>query len=460
MIPIDRRQFLGLGATTAALALAGCSESTDTSPSYTDWIPTQNEAALTAYIDFNVAKKTSKIDPILPLFLPASDVSTSTELVPNVSELDRIDEPLLRLPLQTGGRVIGVSALWLAASGLSYLIAPGNPAQGVTELFRANNTAVGTGDIDTDRADESLREGREDFLGKIKFEVLREDDEYTIYTPTTDVEGIVAVSESAVLMSDSQTELKTVIETKRREHDRAVQTSDAFEWLFDAAGSADMLVGWLGPVALEEFYWGEMEADPATDVVTQEKDVLSSVTFAPETREVTANLALNNSDGATISSSALATQLGIDRDAVSFADEDGRVSATTTYTDDELDIQFVEPTETPRTTTAPAGEDLPQEVAAAVPEDAFEFEYKEDEGVVRVNFVKEFEADKVTVQAVESRSEASTTTPEPISYLNVYLAAGGDEVVVTVTVDGVTGEVARRSFGGTTSSADGTTVRP
>jgi hypothetical protein len=123
-----------------------------------------------------------------------------------------------------------------------------------------------------------------------------------------------------------------------------------------------------------------------------------------------------------------------------------RLSAEATYQEDVVNVDFVErqtPTQTP---TIPDGEDVPQKVAEAVPENAFSFSYKEDKGIVRVNFDKEVEADKVTVRAVNSDSETSSTTPEALTYLTVYLGSGSDEVVVIVTVDGSSGEVARKQF--------------
>jgi len=452
MTDLDRRQFLGFGAASLAVALGGCSGLAGSDSSFTDWVPASGAGTLTAYVDFTVAQKSSKIDPILPLFLPGGNVSSSADLVPDLSALDEVDEPLLRLPLQTGGQVIGVSTLLFAASGLSYLVAPSAPAEGVTELFRANHTVIGTGDIDVQRANEALRTGDSDFLGEVEFEAVTDYGGYTVYTPTADVEGAVAVNEGAVLLAERQSQLQTVIDTRGGTAERAVDSSATFEWLFEVAGSADMLVGWLAPVQLEGFYWGPLEADPASDIVTQDKDVLSSVTFSPETQEIAATLALHDEDMGMLSSSELESQLMVDEREITVDEELDRVSATTTYTDEALDLQFVEPTDPPPETTAPGGDDLPPPVAEAVPANAFEFEFNEDTGVVRVNFVKEFEADRVTIRAVGTESEASTTTPRPVSFLSVYIAEGGDEVVVTVTVDGVTGEVARKSFGGPTST--------
>jgi hypothetical protein len=123
-----------------------------------------------------------------------------------------------------------------------------------------------------------------------------------------------------------------------------------------------------------------------------------------------------------------------------------RLSVMTALTDDSVDIDFVQSTEPTPEPTAQIGRDLPEEGADAVPDDAFEFSYREDQGVVRVNFVKAVDADEVTVRAVEADSEASTTTPGVVSSLTVYVASSGGEVAVTATVDGVSGEVAREEI--------------
>ncbi|MFD1588190.1 hypothetical protein ACFR9U_14505 [Halorientalis brevis] len=445
MPPCNRRRFLTLGTTTVATALAGCWGTTD-SLTYADWIPATDGSILTAYLDLTISQKSSQIDPLLPLFLPSKDSSSATGVAPDFSALNQIDEPLLRLPLQTGGQLIGVSGLSLTASGLSYLVDPTQPTEGVTELFRVNDTVVGTGTIDVSKADESLRAGREDFLGEMKYDVVSEGGNYTIYQPTLDVTGAVAVSESAVLVSDSQRKVQTVIETWQGTHDRAVEENDTVKWLFDTIRSGDMVVGWLGPVHLQDFYWERMDAEPATEIVSQKDDVLSSVTFSPEGRRITAELALQDDGIASLTERQLQTKLGISGTETEMAIDGTRLSATTSYTDDDLDIEYFERTEpTPETTETP--QKSPSEAAAdAIPDNAFEFSHDEDKGTVRVTFAKKFDADKVTVKAVESDSEASTTTPDPVSYLNVYLAPDGDEVVVTVTVDGETFEVARKVF--------------
>ncbi|MFD1588426.1 hypothetical protein ACFR9U_15695 [Halorientalis brevis] len=445
MSPHTRRRFLALGAATTVGALAGCWGTTETA-TYADWLPATDDPMLTAYIDLTFSQKTSKIDPLLPLILPSSDDSNPPGIAPDLSALDRIDEPLLKLPLQTGGQVIGVSAISFAASGLTYLIDAAQPTQGVTELFRVNDTVVGTGDIDVTKADESLRAGGTDFLGEIRFEVVTDGDEYTLYEPKPDVSQFVAVSESSVVLSESRTNVETVIDTGQGDHDRAVEQQNTVEWLVDTAGTGDVVVGWLGPADLDGYYWRSSDADPPTAVVSQRDDVCSSVTFSPEDKRITADLALRSDTVSQSTTGRLKTQLGIAGADASLSTDGDRLSATSTYADSDLDIDFVRQTATPEETTAPERPPGSRSKPDAIPDNAFEFSYKEEKGTVRVNFVKAVEADEVTVRAVNSGSETSTTTPGVVSYLTVYLASDGDEVVVTVTVDGVSTEVARKQF--------------
>jgi len=442
MPSLDRRRFIELGTTATAAAFAGC-WGTSQSPTYTDWIPAAGESTLTAYLDLTVSRRTSKIDPVMPMFLPSSDDTSPSQFTPDLPAADEVDEPLLALPLRTGGALIAVSGLSLVVAGLGYLIDLEAPADGVTELFLANGTTIGTGEIDVARADDALRRGREGAFGDIAHEVVDEAGEFTIYEPTSDADAAVALSDAAVVVSDARSNVRTAIETWRGDRSRAVDDDETFEWVSNTAGSGDLLVGWVGPVELADYYWGSENPDPATDVVTQQASVLSSLTFAPESKEVRTDLALQSDDVPALSQSQLETQFELSGDRSSITIDGDRVSATTTFTEDDLDIDFVQPTETPTPTPVQSGADVPEEVANAVPDGAFEFTYKEAQGTVRVDFVKEVTADEVTVRAVETESETSTETPAVVSYLTVYVASGGDEVVVTATVDGVTGEVAR-----------------
>ncbi|MFD1588480.1 hypothetical protein ACFR9U_15985 [Halorientalis brevis] len=439
---LNRRRFIELGTTATAAALAGCWRTNQT-PSYTEWIPATAGSTLTGYIDLTVSAKTSKIDPVLPLILPSSDDTTSAQFTPNLSGLDEIDDPLLKLPLKTGGQVIATSALSLVVSGLGYLIDLQTPSEGVTELLIANQTTIGTGEIDVARADKSLRNGREGAFGEINHETVSETGEFTIYEPSTDVDAAVALSDSGVIVADTRSKVRTAIETWRGNRNRAVDDNDTYEWLSNTVGSGDLLVGWDGPVQLADYYWESEDPSLVTDIVTQQVDVFSSLTFAPESRKIRTDLALQSDDVERMSRAQLKAQFGMSKKQGSLSINGNRLSVTTTLSEDDLDVDVVQSAETTAEPTVQSSNNQPEKISEAIPDNAIEFSHRAEQDLVRVNFVKEFDADKVTIRALESGSETSTTTPRSVSYLTVYAASGGDEVVVTATIDGVSGEIAR-----------------
>jgi hypothetical protein len=167
------------------------------------------------------------------------------------------------------------------------------------------------------------------------------------------------------------------------------------------------------------------------------------VDFAPDENEMVAELALRDDELDGSGSDRLESELGTSSDDTSVTAGEGRFSATGTYTGDVFDIDFSQPSKTPVATEQVPSGDPPQAVADAVPEDAFEFTY-ENERRVKVGITADLAVDEVTVRAVESDFESSTTTPQSGLYFYIYPDPEGDEIVVTATVDGETGVVARR----------------
>lgn len=442
---VTRRRLLELGAAGTVAALGGClGGGGDGEPTYTDWIPASDGRLRVAYADLAVSRDASSIDPLLPLALPSDGGSEPAQFAPQLSGVDDLTDPMLGLPLRTGRSILAAAALSIAVAGLEALVDPA-ASTGITELYFVDETAVGTGEIDTERAHESLRAGTEGPFGELRFEVVDDGGEYTTYEPAGEPTAAVAVSDSAVLVADTRERVRAVADAHSGDRTRAVEADGDVEWLFDAAGAGDLVVGWEGPARLEDVTWGDGETGPAAEVdpVLQRSDVVSTVTFSPEDGEVTAGFALRNPDLGAAAGDRLAARLGESGEDRSVTREDDRLSATATYADDVLDVELVENDRTTRQTTVPGGDDVPPAVASAVPEGAFEFSYDEDKRVLRVNFVEEFEADRVTVTAVESGNEASTSTPGPVTYLSVFVGAEDDVVVVTATVDGETGVVAR-----------------
>jgi hypothetical protein len=231
-----------------------------------------------------------------------------------------------------------------------------------------------------------------------------------------------------------------VIDTERGDHGRATDNLDVFEWLMETAGTGHFVVGWTGPANLADFYFGDARNRPGAELVTQQDDFCSSVTFAVDDNEMTADFALRDSDLDGEKRDRLDARLGTESDDREIEFDSQRVSVSGTYSTDVLDIEFSESGD--GSDDDQFGE-TPPEVENAVPDGAFEFSYNEEQRRVRVDLVTEFEAERVAVQSVEAGGEISTSDWGAINSLYVRVDPEGDEVVVLVTVDGKTGPVAR-----------------
>jgi len=451
MPPLDRRRFLKLGVAATALSVGGCLGST-VDPSYTDWVPQSDDGVVIGYIDFSLADRSSAIDPVLPVFLPSEGESDETRYVPDLSDVGGVDDALVRIPFDVGGRVIGAGSIGLAAAGLGYLVDPERPALGVTELLVANGSVVGIGDLDVDRADESLRAGNPDLPLEVPFTPVGEEAAFTVYESNQSGEqGAVALSDSSVVVGDTRAAVRKLVRARHGDGDRATEASGTVDWLVDTAGSGDVVVGWHGDVDLSGYFWTPPEEQSVSEFATDQASLMSSLTLSPGDDEITADLAIEDPSMADARRDGLASRLGDTSTDTSLSFEGERLSATGTYTEAVVDVDFSERpagtlTPTPGLTAIPTSADPPPEIADAADPSAFEFSYKEETDRVGVTITEAIDADELTIRAVRSGYEASTTTPQAELTLYTYVDGAGDVVVVSVTVDGVSGEVVRREF--------------
>lgn len=438
MPSLTRRRFVAGSLAAAATTLAGCtSPPTDGPEPYAEWLPAKPSGTVTAYIDFTLSEETSQINPVLPLVVPSgSQGGSGGNLAPTLSSLEDIDDPLLTFPLKTGGRVLAGGIITLAVVGLGDLVDPSQPASGMTEVFFADGTTVGMGDLDPEAVGERLRTGPE----QSRFESVGESGDFTRYEFVEGDDGFAAVSETTVVVANSRERVERVLATHRGDREDAAAADETFASLLDATDTGHVLVGWDGPVDLGQFTLGTGGVESAEGVVAESDDVVSSVRFDPDDGELTANLALSAADG--VDESRFDERLGSASADRSLSVDGNRVTASGTYTEETVDLDFVA-NEDPATTTVPSGDDVPPKVAKAVPDDTFEFTFVPEEERVRVDFTAEFEADEVALKAVESGYETSTTTPAPIEYMNVSVDPDSDTVLVVVTVDDASGVVAR-----------------
>jgi len=449
MSSLHRRRFLELGAAATAVALGGCLGSGDGVPSYAEWIPATDGGVHVGYLDFSIATDTQSGDELLPLILPGNATGGSGEVLAEVSGLDSVDDPLLTWPLEVGGQLVGGAALGIAVSGLGHLIDPEQPTRGIEELFVADTVAVGRGEIDHEEAAETLRSGSGGPVGDIPFEETGSVGKFTLYEPTDDeiLDGVTAIGETAVLVADTSEEIRRVVETTQGDRTREIEETEAFEWLFETAGDGHVTGGWIGPIDLEDVYFGDPAERPVDDLLRADDDVLASVAFDADSGEVTADLAVQRPlDDAT--AEPFESRFGSQSEDHSLSIEDERVTASGTYSEDVLDFEFTRPADRTTTEVPDASEpvDPPESVAAAVPEEGFGFTYLDGEGRVEVEFPRGLEADEVKLAAVEMDHEVSTSSPGQLRSMTVNVDPDGDTVVVTVTVDGTSGVVARREF--------------
>ncbi|WEL22804.1 hypothetical protein [Halorhabdus sp. BNX81] len=447
MTALHRRRFLELGAAATVVALGGCLADDDT-PSYAEWIPATAGGVRVGYLDFSIARETTAGEELLPLILPADATGGPGEVLTEISGADSVDDPLLTWPLEIGGRLVAGASIAIAVSGLDYLIDPAQPDRGIDELFMADTVAVGRGEIDLDEATERLRAGSDDPTGGIQLEESGSIGEFTLYEPSDDetLDGVTAISETAVLVADTSEAIRGVVEATADDRAREIEKTEPFEWLLKTAGDGHVAGGWLGPIDLGDAYFGDPAERPVADLLREDDDVLASVRFDADSGEVTASLAARRPlEGAT--AEQFESRFGSESEDHSVTVKDERVTASGTYSEDVLDFEFTRPDRT-ATGEPDASEavDPPEAVAKAVPEGAFEFTYVEGDNRVRVGIVKELQADEVTFSAVQTDSEASTTTPRSGLYMYLYVDPAGDTVIVTATVDGTSGVVARKEF--------------
>jgi len=441
MVEFTRRRLLELGVGAAGFSLAGCLGEPG-SDANTEWFPAGETPFLMAYLDLTVTTQNTGVDPVIPLVLPSAGGSDSTEYVPELPSADELEDPLVRTPLAVGGQVIAGGAIAIAAIGLDHLVDPDRPTQGVTDLYMTNGTAIGVGEIDVEEADESLRAESEGISGGIKFTPTDDTGEYTLYEADTENDSIVALSADAVVIADTESAIRTAIETRHGDHDRLAETDETTGWLFETAGTGNLSVGWIGSVNLEDYFWGDQSMSQSTALLAEQNHVLSTLSFAPEDDELTATLALQDSSLDDSLTDRIESRFGSATGDTSLSVDGDRLSLDGTYTDDILDIGFAEPG-APEGTTAPSGEDVPEKVTEAVEDVSFTFDSRPEDGVVHVVFDGTVEADSVTIRARPSGGEISTSTPENFNFVNLRVAPDDEEVVVIVTVDDASGIVAR-----------------
>lgn len=445
---LDRRRFLELVGCTAVVGTAGCLDSGESGlPGSTDWVPAGAESLTFGYLSLDITENAETDSGVIPQPFPVADPHSpggereERRVRYTDEKLQNPDDPLLALPIQTGGALVFGIGISLSIPGLGYLVDPESDAT-VEEVLRVGETVLALGDIDVERARSNLEEGGSAPHLGMSYEETEEYGEFRIYEPADTVDekvpGIVAVSSSAALVTGTRAEAVKLVDTANGDHGRAVDENQRLEWLRDAAGGGDLMIGWYGSVDVDSLRFDDSDGETLHDVFRGSDDVLGTVTFAPAEDQVTAEIALRNDD-LTQRRERLQEALGTAADEQSLTVQSDRLTGTGTYEN----ITF-EPVEPGSEDEPPAVDDLPEEVADAVPEDAFSFEYDEEEAMVRVEIDKGFEADEIKAEAANTDSAVAIEQARSGTEIYVYVDPEGDTVRVVVTVDGASGVVETR----------------
>lgn len=334
---LTRRGFLAGSLAATVTAITGCTSapSDDAEPS-TDWVPASTDGTVAAYLDFTLSADASHINPVLPLIVPSDDrQGDGTGLELPLSNVDKIQDPLLEFPLETGGSVIGGGALSLALIGLGKLVDPARPTEDVTELVVTDDATVGLGDIDTDGVDETLRTGPD----RSQFDVVGERDDYTLYGSGTEIDAFVAVDDTAVVVADTRRQASAVLDARHGDRNNVTAVNDTFASLLETTDAGDVRIGWQPPIELGQHTVGPDGADPASSLVKTDDVVASSVTFQPNDDEVTADFALEAADK--VVSTTFKDRLGGASTERSLSLDDRRVTASATYAASTIGLEFV-----------------------------------------------------------------------------------------------------------------------
>lgn len=448
MTGLDRREFLALGALGTAAAIGGCLQESSDRGAYSDWIPASRNGQLVAAIDFSIASESETAQELFPMIVPSSDDERPT-YAPAFRNVDDLDDPLLTVPLRMGGSQIGLYLLSLSVAGLGQVVERAGQSDGIQTVVVADGTLVATGDFDVSEAADKLRSGTSG-MADVAHEKRGERGDFAIYETTApETDSALGLSETAIVLADDRDSVVGTIEAERGERPRATERNDAFDWLVDAAGDGHVVFGWERPVSLDRSSFGTAH-ERAPDVLDPERhSALTSIHFGPDDDRFTARFAMV-ADGELAASTRerLTDELGTSSDDVSTTVGNGdRLSVTGTYANDAIDLQYLEPGEENGSDgQRDLDRDPPPAVTNAVPDDAFSFTHNPDQGTVRVGFEKTVDVDEITILAIGSGNESSSSTPDVIDYLNVFVESDDTEIVVIATVDGHSGVVASESL--------------
>lgn len=439
---LARRRFLQLSGVAATAALAGCLGDDDPPP-LAEWVPARDGGQVVAYLNLDPSAEPgddADSGSLVPELLPSQEAIFSDGEEPGEVELaldvEGIDDPLVQLPTEVGGQVLGFSFLAFAFAGLYEFV--DEDAVETDEFLVLDDVFALTGGFEADTIDDRLREEPADPQLGIQYAAVDEVGSYALYEPrgdqgdqANDDEPFVAVDDGVILSSDRRQSLEAVIETSTGEREAAVDQFETFEWLVETVGEGDILVGTFGGGSLEEYAFEASEL-PALELLAPADDLLVALSAGLDGDGTTVELALESDDMDTSRRERLESALGRAGEDVSRTVDGDRIVTTATYPgavlettgdgdESEEELQFDEE-------ELDDGNRVVDEISFDDPEPNL--------ATVRLTDHAGVEADAVRIETVESGEETEFSGGWESAWTTVSLDPDGDQVVVSTIVDG------------------------
>ncbi|MFP8951608.1 hypothetical protein ACLI4Z_01370 [Natrialbaceae archaeon A-arb3/5] len=335
----DILEFVGATATATMVAsgLAGCvgveAQEADDMPAYTRWLAIEDGGLEFVAVDW--ASLEGYVEDELEDLQPGAE-----EGVPPEYEGDPMIAPASEGLLEAYFLV----GLDLAQYGLGRLLEADAFQSNVAELLVTDDALIATGEMDPDELDSQLTgEPALEFIRE--FEQTDEIGEYDVYETVTtddsaDDNAAIGVADDALVVvpgeeitassDDPTTALEATIAVGEDDADRAVDDSEAFAWLVEAAGEGDVAVGQYGGRIAAADNEGLVDlAFGAFEELADADGVVSSLTV-DDAETSTGNFAalIDDPDEA-----ALEDVLGASADERSVDVDEDRVTATGTWTE-------------------------------------------------------------------------------------------------------------------------------
>lgn len=441
-----RRQFAVILTASATTAVAGCLGATDEREAwYAHRLPGDTRTSFAA-VELKPETRSDTTPSLTPIVFPrtsSGNQQSKGTLDVEVSELTDTDDLLVAYPLTVGVERMTRSSVELAAAGLYPLVQTPEKFSSVPRrILTTDQTTVVTGEFDRQELADRLTA---ETLLTTQYERSRQGQGFDQYAPIDSPDPVktppmVAVSEDAVVTAQTTTQLDRTIAVTTDARPSIVDANETAAWLVEQAGTADLVVGTIGPTSTEV---ADTAADntPSADAEfrpTADQNVIAALNVGSGT-DTTAQFALDTDSLNSETREMIQTRFGTTGRERERDISPARVTVRASYDTDEISVDFAE--EDPDD----GRKQLSKSTARAlVPVDGLEFWYvppvSRDIGVFWVETVADTEATALQVRTGLTGADGSEVQPkDPPITAGVRLAApvnpDGDTMTVLAVND-------------------------